>query len=90
MRQHFLRKIAQSIPRRLFAHPGTAGIQGLPGEGAGKFVAEPFILAKHKPNLAGAYPNIARRNVGIRPNVFGQLCGKALAEAHDLALAFVS
>ncbi len=44
-------------------------------------------MSEHKANLSSAHAYIACRNVGIRPDMAGQLRHEALAEAHNLRVA---
>ena len=88
--QHFFDKIDQAIARGLLANAATAPIDALASEHASELIPQLLVLTVQEADLAPSHADIARRHVGVRPDVAVELAHECLAEPHNLlvALAF--
>ncbi len=81
--QHFCGKIDRAVACGFRADEAAAPVEAFAGEHARKFVAQPLVHAEHVAYFAPAHADIARRDIGIRPDVAGEFDHEALAEALD-------
>ena len=62
-------------------------MQAFAREDAGEFVAQTLVLAEQESDLAATDADIARRHVGVRPDVAVQLGHETLTEPHHFVVA---
>ena len=84
--EHFFRKIAKAIAGGLNSIETAMEGERLARQHAGKFVAQPLVLAEQVADFPCAHADIAGRHIGVRADIFVQLVHKALAKVHDFAV----
>src|SRR5690606_1913872 len=84
--EHVFEEVDRAITGRLGPDHGTAVLQALAREDAGKVVDDPLVLTEHVADLARTDSDIAGRHVDVRTDVAIELGHEALAEPHDFAV----
>ncbi|MPM74929.1 hypothetical protein SDC9_121918 [bioreactor metagenome] len=86
--QNGSRKIYQTITGGFWSDVGTTIGGSLSGEHANRTVGKALVLAEHIADLSSPYTDVSGGNIGILADVAGELSHEALAETHDLIVAF--
>src|SRR6185436_12904832 len=84
--EHRLDEVDAAVAGRLGTDQRAAPGAALAGEHAGELVAQLLVHAEEVADLAPANADVARRHVGVGPDVPPQLGHEGLAETHHLAV----
>ncbi len=87
MGQHGVDKVEQAVAGGFRTNEAAAKGESLAGEDALGAVGELLHHARHVAHLAPAHPDVARRHVGVGPQVAIELQHEGLAEAHHFSFA---
>ena len=84
--EEFLCEVKETVTGSLCSCERAAVGKALAGQNAFVKVRDSLVLAVEITDLAGAYADIAGRDVLVSADVFVELCHEGLAETHDLVV----
>ena len=85
--QHLLRVINAAIAGCFGTNQRAAPVESLARKHAGELIAKALVLSEEEADLAAAHADVAGGHVGVWSDVALEFGHKALAEAHDFAIA---